>query len=140
MMPKAYIVGLLVSLLCTIGQAQLLINGSFDEGTETTSYVSGNDTVTGWSHNGGTNGLMYHVNRDISNATFPKAAANTGPYYAGISASYIKNAYLLSLQTLGTMEIGQNINQRLFNNINGSAAAFGYCRLNRHARFLEQMN
>ncbi len=119
---------LVMSVIVSVSQATIITNGSFDEGTETTGYVSGDSKVTGWSHNGGANCAMYHVNRNISDAYFPMAAPDTGSYYAGISASYIKNAYLYLYQTLGTMEIGQEYEVSGYVNNGGAIGtqAYGY--------------
>jgi len=73
---------------------------------------------------------MYHVYYDVASPYFPKAEPNTGSYYAGISASYIKNTYFYLYQQLGTMEIGQEYTITGYvNNISGSSAAFGYWKV-----------
>ena len=50
-------------------------------------------TVTGWSHNGGTNFTMYHVNRDISSLHFRSTSSTV--HIMQDSASYIKNTFFI---------------------------------------------
>lgn len=120
--------GLLMCIVCvTVSFASadiLLVNGSFEEGTETTSYASGDSAITGWSHNGGGNVAMYHVNSSISNAYFPMATSDAGSYYGGVGAKYVKNAFVYLSRNVETLEIGQEYT--IAGYVNNGNPAYGY--------------
>ena len=91
----------------TVVPYTLLLNGSFDDGTETNTYASGDATVTRWSKSGGGSNLaMYHVN-SAGSGYFPAAVSGNGTYYTALSANWL-TGYRSINQILGTLEIGRS--------------------------------
>lgn len=107
-MNRIGIIALLMLVTAGVTSADYLTNGSFEDGTATSTYIIGDSSITGWSKSGsyGTNLALYHVNSN-GGGRYQAAVAGNGAYYGAIGATYLGDGVYLSMeQELGTLEIG----------------------------------